>query len=30
VNKIEGVHHVVLSTAKMKEQIEFFTDKLGM
>ena len=30
MNKIEGVHHVVLSTAQMKEQIEFFTDKLGM
>ena len=30
MNKIEGVHHVVLSTAKMKEQIAFFTDKLGM
>ena len=30
MNKIEGVHHVVLSTAKMKDQIEFFTDKLGM
>ena len=30
MNRIEGVHHVVLSTAKMKEQIDFFTDKLGM
>ena len=30
MNKIEGVHHVVLSTAQMKAQIEFFTDKLGM
>ena len=30
MNKIEGLHHVVLSTGQMKEQIEFFTDKLGM
>ena len=30
INKIEGLHHVVLSTDQMKERIEFFTDKLGM
>ena len=30
MNKIEGMHHVVLSTAIMKDQIEFFSDKLGM
>jgi len=30
VNKVEGLHHLAISTANMKEQIEFFTDKLGM
>ncbi|MGB7181952.1 MAG: VOC family protein [Burkholderiaceae bacterium] len=30
MNKIEGLHHLAISTASMKEQIEFFTDKLGM
>ena len=30
MNKVEGFHHLAISTANMKEQIEFFTDKLGM
>lgn len=30
MNKVEGVHHLAFTTANMKEQIEFFTDKLGM
>ena len=30
MNKIEGVHHLAISTARMKEQIDFFTEKLGM
>ena len=30
MNKVEGLHHLALTTANMKEQIEFFTDKLGM
>ena len=30
MNKVEGLHHLAISTANMKEQIEFFTDKLGM
>lgn len=30
MNKIEGMHHLAISTADMKSQIEFFTDKLGM
>jgi catechol 2,3-dioxygenase-like lactoylglutathione lyase family enzyme len=30
MNKIDGLHHLAISTANMKEQIEFFTDKLGM
>lgn len=30
MNKITGLHHVAITTASMKEQIEFFTDKLGM
>lgn len=30
MNKIEGLHHLAICTANMKEQIEFFTDKLGM
>ncbi|MEM7099733.1 MAG: VOC family protein [Pseudomonadota bacterium] len=29
-NKVEGLHHLAICTANMKEQIEFFTDKLGM
>ncbi len=29
-NKVEGLHHLAVCTANMKEQIEFFTDKLGM
>ena len=30
MNKIDGLHHLAIATASMKEQIEFFTDKLGM
>jgi catechol 2,3-dioxygenase-like lactoylglutathione lyase family enzyme len=30
MNKVEGLHHLAISTANMKEQIEFFTDRLGM
>lgn len=30
MNRVEGLHHLALATANMKEQIEFFTDKLGM
>ena len=30
MNKIDGLHHLAITTANMKEQIEFFTDKLGM
>lgn len=30
MNKINGLHHMAFATANMKEQIEFFTDKLGM
>ncbi len=30
MNKVEGLHHLAICTAYMKEQIEFFTDKLGM
>jgi catechol 2,3-dioxygenase-like lactoylglutathione lyase family enzyme len=30
MNKVEGLHHLAICTANMKEQIEFFTDKLGM
>ncbi|MEM7017930.1 MAG: VOC family protein [Pseudomonadota bacterium] len=30
MNKVEGLHHIAICTANMKEQIEFFTDKLGM
>ena len=30
MNKVEGLHHLAISTANMKEQIEFFSDKLGM
>ena len=29
-NRIAGLHHLAISTADMKVQIEFFTDKLGM
>ncbi len=29
-NRVEGLHHLAICTANMKEQIEFFTDKLGM
>ena len=30
MNKVEGLHHLAISTADMKGQIEFFTEKLGM
>ncbi len=30
MNKVQGLHHLAITTANMKEQIEFFTDKLGM
>jgi catechol 2,3-dioxygenase-like lactoylglutathione lyase family enzyme len=30
MNKVDGLHHLAITTANMKEQIEFFTDKLGM
>ena len=30
MNMIEGLHHLAICTANIKEQIEFFTDKLGM
>lgn len=30
MNKVQGLHHLAICTANMKEQIEFFTDKLGM
>ena len=30
MNKVQGLHHIAITTANMKEQIEFFTDKLGM
>lgn len=30
MNKVGGLHHIAITTADMKAQIEFFTDKLGM
>ena len=30
MNKVEGLHHLAITTADMKAQIEFFSDKLGM
>lgn len=30
MNKVAGLHHLAICTANMKDQIEFFTDKLGM
>ena len=30
MNKIDGLHHLAVTTADIKTQIEFFTDKLGM
>ena len=30
MNKVEGLHHLAICTANIKEQIEFFTDRLGM
>lgn len=29
-NRVQGLHHLAISTADIKTQIEFFTDKLGM
>ncbi|MEZ5228995.1 MAG: VOC family protein [Acidimicrobiales bacterium] len=28
-SRINGVHHLAVNTANIKEQIEFFTDVLG-
>jgi catechol 2,3-dioxygenase-like lactoylglutathione lyase family enzyme len=30
MNKVQGLHHLALTTANITEQIEFFTGKLGM
>ena len=30
MNKVEGLHHIAITTANMKSQIEYFTDVLGM
>ncbi len=30
MNKVEGLHHLAISTGDMKAQIEFFTEKIGM
>ncbi len=30
MNKVEGLHHLAITTGDIKAQIEFFTDKLGM
>jgi catechol 2,3-dioxygenase-like lactoylglutathione lyase family enzyme len=30
MNKVQGLHHIAICTSNMKEQIAFFTDKLGM
>ena len=30
MNKLGGLHHLAITTADIKTQIEFFTDKLGM
>jgi catechol 2,3-dioxygenase-like lactoylglutathione lyase family enzyme len=30
MNKVIGLHHLAITTADIKSQIEFFTDKLGM
>ena len=30
MNKVEGLHHLAICTANIKEQIAFFTDRLGM
>lgn len=30
MNQVMGLHHVAISTADIKTQIDFFTDKLGM
>lgn len=30
MNKVEGLHHLAVTTADIKSQIDFFNDKLGM
>ncbi len=30
MNKVDGLHHIAITTANMKAQIEYFTDVLGM
>ena len=30
MNKVDGLHHIAITTADMKAQIEYFTDVLGM
>ncbi|WP_416899935.1 MAG: VOC family protein [Minwuia sp.] len=30
MNRVEGLHHIAITTGDMKGQIEFFTDRLGM
>lgn len=30
MNKVEGLHHLAITTADIKSQIDFFNDKLGM
>jgi catechol 2,3-dioxygenase-like lactoylglutathione lyase family enzyme len=30
MNKVEGLHHLAITTADIKAQIDFFNDKLGM
>ncbi len=30
MNKVDGLHHIAITTANMKSQIEYFTDVLGM
>ncbi len=30
MNKVDGLHHLAITTADMKSQIAFFTEILGM
>ena len=30
MGKINGLHHVAIATGNMKEQLQFFSDVLGM
>ena len=30
MNKVDGLHHLAITTADIKAQIDFFNDKLGM